>query len=129
MKKLLIASFLLLTILFSLSCQNVVENEYFKSKAPVLSFENVSLSANTIKMTAIAEWSNGCGSYSHYNTNIVDSDIFITVYGQEPDGATCTCVMITFEAPISIEYLPAGEYNLHFWQNDSTSLDTTIVVD
>lgn len=128
MKKLLMFLLLGLNISSFLSCDNLVENETTKRKASTLIVEKVSTNSNSISLTAIAEWGSSCGSFSHLVVSQNNKDISITVYGKEPIDAVCLAVMSSFAAPVEIIVDSPGKYNFHFWQTDSTSLDTTITL-
>ena len=128
MKNSLIFIVLALVATTVFSCEDSVSSNITIRKTRALSVENVSVSNNLISLIAISEWNNGCGSVSHYTLLENQNDILIVIYGEEPKNATCTQAFIQFEAPVEIIVDGPGEYNLHFWQNDSTSLDTTIVL-
>jgi len=127
MKKVQIIIPILLFILL-VSCENSVSSEMTINKARAVTVENVSSNSNSISLTSIASWGSPCGYFSHYTVSQDRKDIFITVYGQQVYDAVCLTVMSSFEAPVKIMINGSGEYNLHFWQTDSTSLDTTITV-
>ena len=119
--------FVLVSILFS-SCDDIVSYDTIQRKTRTLSIEKITKGSYSFSIVAIAEWHNGCGSFSHYTVLENQNDISITIYGEEPQNAICTQAFIQFEAPVEIIVDGPGEYSLHFWQNDSTSLDTTIVL-
>ena len=119
--------FFLLSFLFY-SCDETVLYDTIIRKSKTLAVEKITKEGYSISIAAIAEWHNGCGSFSHYTISKNSNDISIIIYGKEPPNATCTQAFIQFEAPVEILVDGPGEYNLQFWQSDSTSLDTTVVL-
>ncbi|MDA3861299.1 MAG: hypothetical protein PF445_08730 [Melioribacteraceae bacterium] len=111
-----------------ISCENSVESDILRLKAPTVSVENVISSSNSVSLIAIASWHDGCGKFSHYTSSSNGNDISVTVYAQIPTESACPAVMTSFEAPVEVVIEGPGDYNLSFWQTDSTSLDTTITV-
>lgn len=114
----------------SISCQNTSEGiEYNIHKAPVLAVKVKSATGTQVTFTAKASWPNGCGSFSHFNSDRSGDSIYkITIYGREPVGAACTQAFIEFDAPVSIDVLKSGRYTFQFWLSDSSTVDTTINV-
>lgn len=112
------------------ACENSVSNntDLRSLKAPVISVKEINARNNIVSILAVASWSDGCGSFSHYSVNSNNKDISIVIYVNKPSELACPAVMISFDAPIDIVVDGAGDYNFHFWQTDSTSLDTTFTV-
>ncbi len=128
MKNLLISLMFVFASISFYSCDDEVSYDTIKRKARTLSIEKITTGSYNISIVAISEWNNGCGSFSHYTVFENQNDIIITIYGEEPKNATCTQAFIQFEAPVEIIVDGPGKYYLHFWQSDSTSLDTAIVL-
>lgn len=118
--------FILLSGLLFLSCQDPEESpKVITAKSPVTSIVDVTRTGTIVTAWVWASWPNGCGRYSHYEIFSADSVRFITVYGQQPEGAVCTQGFIRYLTGISIPNLPAGSYTFRFWQSDSTTVDTS----
>lgn len=69
-----------------------------------------------------------CDEYSHSDINQDDFDISIKFYQKSEKGGRCTQVVVDTEIRWGFMPESAGEYRFHFWQSDSASLDTTVVV-
>jgi len=69
-----------------------------------------------------------CNEFSH--SDIVQNyhDILVRFFQREEKDIHCTQVGV--DTVITWGYIPlsAGQYRFHFWQSDSTSLDTTVLI-
>lgn len=125
MKAKLIITSILLYCFVILSCDTVEQNIY-KHKSPVVSFQVTSKKDHEISFMTQASWPNGCGTFSNAAVYKSDSNYKIVVYGQQEADAVCTTAFIEFDAPVNISISRRGTYSFHFWQSDTTYLDTTI---
>ncbi len=69
-----------------------------------------------------------CHKYSHADVKQDNFDIFVEFYQKQKREAICTQVIVDTRINWSINMRSPGEYRFHFWQSDSTSLDTIVIV-
>lgn len=73
-------------------------------------------------------FNSSCGEYSHAEIRKSDFDLFVKFYQREKRETICATVMVPTQIHWRFNPITAGEYNFHFWRSDSTSLDTTIII-
>ena len=103
-------------------------DDYIERVTPV---ENQTVTAKTstsISFNTLVGWGNGCGQFSRSVVVKTDSVYLIKILGKEPKDAVCTAVLISFNAPVTINLPSTGTYIFKFWRSDSTSRDTTITI-
>lgn len=83
---------------------------------------------SSVSFLTRASWGSSCGSFSRSEVVITDTIVLIKVYGKQPKDAVCLAVMITFEAPVTVNIPLARTYTFKLWQSDSSSIDTTFSV-
>ena len=81
-----------------------------------------------ISFEVICEVGNPCYLFSHLDINSQDYDVFVKIYAKIDPHAICICVVDSIKATGSFKPTSEGNYYFHFWQSDSSSLDTTVVV-
>ena len=126
--KINILTVFLLSVMY-LSCDTSPESDLtdiVTAKSPVYSFTVLSKTGNRVSFNAKAGWHNGCGRFSRFSSSILDSSIYITVYGGQVKNAMCTQAFIEYDAPIDIDIAKPGKYKFKFWSSDSTTVDTVI---
>ncbi len=128
MRSLLLYSNIVATaILFG--CSNSTdEGDYIEWATPVVSQEVKSKTSSLVSFTARASWGSSCGGFSRAVVAKTDSVYSIKVFGRQPKNAVCLAVMISFEAPVTINIPSPGTYSFKFWRSDSTTIDTTFIV-
>ncbi|GAH44286.1 unnamed protein product [marine sediment metagenome] len=89
--------------------------------------DTVQLGQN-ISFEVICVVGNPCYMFSHLDINSQYYDVFVKIYAKIDPEAICPEVVDSIKASGSYKPLSEGDYNFHFWQSDSASLDTTVVV-
>ncbi|MBI9070851.1 MAG: hypothetical protein JEY94_04600 [Melioribacteraceae bacterium] len=120
----------IISIFIMVSCDltNLGDEDVFR-KVPVLKITSIKRDAGKIEFEVNASYPNGCGSFSHSEWTQRVTNIDVAVYGKQKDGATCTDAIITIKGKVELNEPVSGSYTYHFWQSDSSSLDTTLVFD
>ena|GEM_PF-2722296 len=73
-------------------------------------------------------FNSSCDEFSHAVVREENKDYLVKFFQRHKRDARCLTVMIDTQIRWSFTPLSPGEYRFHFWQSDSTSLDTTIVI-
>ena len=122
--------YLSVSILIALgSCSSSSDQgDYFERATPVLTQTVTAKTSTIVSFLARATWGSSCGSFSRSEVARTDSVYFIKVFGRQPKDAVCLTVVISFEAPITVNIPSPGTYSFKFWKSDSTSKDTTFTV-
>ena len=122
-----VISFLLLQLLLS-SCSIWDDDTEITRPFPVDSISVVSIVRNVIEFTAINNCGSMCWKQTYFESNISRSDVFIKTICVYDGSAVCPEVCIEVGTPVSITLPAVGTYTFHFWQSDSASRDTIIVL-
>lgn len=69
-----------------------------------------------------------CNEYSHAELKQNANDIYVKFYQRRDKSTICATVMVPTQISWSYTPLMPGDYRFHFWQSDTTSLDTTVTV-
>jgi len=104
------------------------EGDYIERVTPVENQTVTSKTSTSISFNTVVGWGNGCGKFSRSDVIKADSVYLIKILGREPKDAVCTAVLISFNAPVTINLPSTGTYTFKFWRSDSTSTDTTITI-
>lgn len=80
-----------------------------------------------ISFEVICEVGDPCLMFSHLDINSQDYEVFVKTYAKRDPGAYCVMVVDSIKAIGSFKPTFEGNYNFHFWQTDTSSLDTTVI--
>lgn len=69
-----------------------------------------------------------CDEYSHAELKRDANDIYVRFYQRRDKSTMCITVIVPTQISWSYTPLMPGDYRFHFWQSDTTSLDTTVTV-
>ena len=119
---------LFLALTFLGGCSILGDDTEVRS-VPVQQFEVVAQSDLTAEFVVTGQWRNTCGTFSRVDSERDDTTYSITMYGQQPDGATCGQAIISISSDWTVRVPRAGTYTFRFQRANSTPLDTTLVFD
>ena len=113
---------------FLLNACDTNENDYSEVKPFAVSkIENIQINGNQVKVTTSYGIPTPCWYY--YKTESQNfRDTFISKVFAKYDGEMCIEVIGSFNHEETISFSGNGNKTLRFWQNDSTYLDTVIVI-
>ena len=88
---------------------------------------------NTSNLTADFTAKIYCGSYCWKNTyfekSINGNNVFIKTFAVSDESSVCPAVCVEYQILININLPVSGSYTFHFWKSDTSSIDTTIILD
>jgi hypothetical protein len=118
-----------ITIIFSLfySCDTNESDNSMMQPFGAAKIDSIEINGKQVIVTAVYGTPTPCWYY--YKTERTNNDVLFTskVFGKD-DGNPCIQVLGSFKHEEQIIFLNTGEKTLRFWQNDTTHLDTTIIV-
>jgi len=120
------------TILLSLAMGGCVGQDnhedvaYYEGPATVYKIEILGLTNKKIELIAYGGVPTPCHYYLTTELSQENNDYYIKIYSRY-EGEPCIAVISTIEVPVTIN-VQSGEKVFHFWQSDTTSLDTTITI-
>ena len=127
---------LFIGLLFSIfigGCSSPTDNTEW-SYAPLGFRSNIEIT-DSVRMGQPVEFrldswlGNSCWEYGHMNVEVDRDDVHIWfIQKMDMSQLICTDAIDPYEINESIPFIPPGRYNFHFWQNDSTSIDTVVIV-
>jgi len=106
------------------------EVEWLRMAAPVDSVaipDTVSL-GERITFRMVFQLNDSCWKFSHLEVVHTDFDIWVRGHAKRDPGLLCFPVLLSFDTTASFLPVSTGDYQFHFWQSDSSSLDTIVVV-
>ncbi|QQS36238.1 MAG: hypothetical protein IPM56_18685 [Ignavibacteriales bacterium] len=110
------------------SCSIREEEEETSQPFAVESITVNDISRNGINFTAYNSCGSMCWKRTFVETKIDRTDIYVKTIAVFDKYAACPAVCVGTETPVSINLSGNGIYNFHFWQSDSTSLDSVITI-
>lgn len=111
---------------FLTACVN--DSNITVSKIPSVKFKRVIVTDGLASFAVICGVS--CPSYVYYNyeNKIVDEEYLVSFYARLDGQDVCPAVGYTIEVPFVVFIPDPGTYKFHFWQSDTTTLDTTLII-
>lgn len=125
----LFKTYYFLLVIFILSaCSSFEDENIYKHAVWIdsLSVEKVEL--RTVDFTAHIFCGSMCWDGYYFEKFEQGSDIYLKLFVTS-DGSACPAVCIERSFPYKYRVFLPGSYTFHFWKNDSTSIDTTIIFD
>lgn len=119
--------FIAIFISFLNSC-DTNENDFSQIKPmSAVGIEKIEINGKQVIVTTIYATPTPCWYF--YKAENTNNDIVFTskVFGKD-DGDPCIEVVGSFTHTETINFISNGEKTLKFWQNDTTYLDTTVIV-
>ncbi|MCF6271142.1 MAG: hypothetical protein L3J41_15625 [Melioribacteraceae bacterium] len=121
--------FLLLTFLVSLtSCDSVESEPSNILPMPTTQIDKVEANGNIVKITVTVTTPDPCWNYYKTNSSENNNQYIAKIFTQPTGANVCPTVLWSFSREETIYFSTNGEKVIKFWQNDSTYLDTTIVL-
>ena len=121
----IVATILFLLIAIGCDLQNNEDHEaYYERPARVNHVEILGLANKKIEFNVFAVVPSPCNYYSKTELKHDKNDYYVKIFSSY-DGEPCIAILSTIEVPISVN-VPSGEKIFHFWQSDTSYLDTTI---
>lgn len=120
----------LITFIIALILQacSVFEDEektwIFSAGIDSLSIERIE--SHTVYFSAHISCGSMCWNGYYFEKSETGNEVFVKLYVTS-DGSPCPAVCVERSFPYKHKALQTGSYKFHFWQNDSTSIDTTII--
>ncbi len=120
---------MILSILIGCSLfPNDTEYDYYPMRpSGVLSIESGQVRI-PISFRLSSAFNSPCEEYSHSDIKQDYHDISVKFCQRSEKGSRCSAVMVDTEIIWGFLPLSTGEYRFHFWQSDSTGLDTTVLI-
>ena len=94
----------------------------------VSSIDSIAIQSDEVRLGVTVRLPSPCYQYNHRNVFIHRNDIDVVIYGRRANR-TCAQVVTSTRLDIGFEKPRPGTYKLHFRGTDSTSMDTTLVVE
>jgi len=104
------------------------DGAFYTRPTPAERIEVKERAGRTITFSVTCSWPDGCGRYSHFTARQQGNEYTVQIFGGRTAAAVCPAVVIHFIAPVEIKVPAPGAYDFHFWQSDTTSIDTSLVV-
>jgi len=117
----------ILFLLIIIGCDlldNQDDETYYEGPANVYYIEILGLTNNKIEFSVFAQVPSPCNYHSKTELHRDNDDYYIKIFSRY-DGEPCLGILSTIEVYVSVN-TSSGEKEFHFWQSDTTSLDTTI---
>lgn len=114
-----------------LGCSLFTEEERIDYIEAVVSVDSIRVEKIVDKgvgFTAFCTVSDPCWEFWKYDKDIIEFDVYIKIYARRDSRLFCPQVIWSIEVPLFVRVGSFGRYHFHFWQTDSSSLDTTIVI-
>mgnify|MGYP006879614541 CR=1 FL=1 len=125
MKNILFLSILL--VVFT-SCDTVETDPGNIQPMPVSKIEKIDIVNNSVKILVTVSIGSPCWGYYKTESSKTENTFVAKIYAQLLTTDPCITMMSSFTREETIYFSSSGEKNIKFWQNDSTYIDTTIVL-
>lgn len=125
MKKLVV---LFLLFLMFASCDSVENTQSNIRPMPTTKIQKIEISNKVVKVTISVGTPDPCWDYYRTDRKQLINDYTAKIYAQPDDNGACPDVLWFFTREEIIYFLTSGEKSIKFWQNDSTYIDTTIIL-
>ena len=87
-----------------------------------------SATGGIINVTCIAEVGDPCHEYEKSDITYEQNDVYVRLYSKREKAAVCPDVISSIKVNLNIQAKDSSVYHLHFWQGDSASLDTSVIM-
>ena len=104
------------------------EIEYIEAVVGVDSIHINNISNMTVWFAVFCTVGDPCWEFWKHDESKIGSDIYVKVYARRDRSLVCLDVIGLIKVPLIINVGSAGDYYFHFWQTDTSSLDTTISI-
>jgi hypothetical protein len=112
-----------------LSSCNIFEDDEIKLPIPVDSISVNNITNLSVDFTASIFCGSMCWKNTYFEKRISGSDVFIKTFAVLDGSSVCPAVCVDYQTPINISLLSAGSYTFHFWRSDTSSIDTTLILE
>ncbi len=117
----------ILLIVFS-SCDTVETDPDNIQPMPVSKIEKIEIVNNSVNILFTVSIGSPCWGYYQTKSSNTENTFVAKIYAKLLTTDPCPTVMSSFTREETIYFSSRGEKNIRFWQNDSTYIDTTIVL-
>ncbi len=119
----------LLLVIPSLNqCRSMQNKEMITQPMAVRSIDSLSAGDRVIQAHFTVGTPTPCWHHAETEVDVNGKEIYVKVFAEVEKDITCIQVLGSYETTTRIELNEPGEYTMHVWQSESTSLDTTISV-
>lgn len=102
------------------------EKEYIQGPFCVDSVKVTQIEDRNVTFECIGWTGDPCWEHDHTEIDCQNPDYFVQIFVKRDKSLICPQVISKMTIPVSITVGQDTSYTFHFWQTDSTSLDTTI---
>ena len=120
--------FLLILLTVFTSCDTVETDPANIQLMPATKIEKVEINNNIVKVYVIVGTPDPCWDYYKTESSELNNEYTAKIYAKPNGASACPCVLWSFTREETIYFTTKGEKSIKFWQNDSTYVDTTIVL-
>ncbi len=114
--------------LFCLIGCSVFEEDKKTRIIPAESVKEITISGRSVNFNVSCRIPTPCWEFYKYEETVDETYYFIKFFAKITDQAVCPQVVSSLDAYYKVNVLKNGEYIFHFFQNDTTGLDTIIVI-
>jgi hypothetical protein len=111
-----------------LSSCTVFEDDEIKRPIPVDSISVNNISNLFVDFIASVFCGSMCWKNTYFEERISGNDVFIKTLAVLDGSSVCPAVCVDYQTPINISLLSAGSYTFHFWKSDTSSIDTSLII-
>lgn len=119
--------FLFLLLIFLTSCSLFEEENTHTLPAGIDSISIEKIELRTVDFSTHIICGSLCWNGYYFEKTENGNDIYLRLYVTS-DGNPCPAVCVERSYPYKFRAMFPGTYNFHFWNNDSTNIDTTITI-
>lgn len=118
---------ILFAVIFS-SCSIWEDEKEISQPFAVESITVNNVSRTGISLTAYNSCGSMCWKRTFVESRVNGFEVFVKTVAVFNEYTACPAVCVGTETPVFIKISSNGTYNFHFWQSDTTTLDTIITV-
>jgi hypothetical protein len=134
MQKSITFSFIFLGLLlggYNVSLQSCIfasEDDIITRAMPVSAIENIGKNKRQASFTVTVSTPNPCWEFHEAQIDKSENEVWVKIIGSIDEDINCIQILGQFTTTINVNFSSPGEYLIHFWKSDTTSIDTTITV-
>ena len=119
---------IVLVIGFLLSNCSLTDPDFMVSAAGPDSIKVESISGASVTFTAYSTVGDPCWTLSNLEQSRAGNNVSLKIFVKRDPKAICATVVSKLPIPIFLDLGTPGTYNFSFWRSDTSSLDTTIII-
>lgn len=109
-------------------CQGLENKDMIKRPMIVRSLDELSIQDDHFVAVLTIGTPTPCWNHSEVEINKDGNDIYLKVIAELDPEINCIQVLGSYETSVKVQVDDPGEYTLHLWQSETTTLDTTFTV-